>query len=367
MGALAAAWRHHPAHGRGIAQAELAEQLGLSQGQLSRLEAGRNKVISLDRLQHWARVLGIPAELLWFAVDHPPLGGADRLPDVRRSEFLQMSGLAVAGAALPAVSRPHTVTEHEAAEWLAWEVWQSGQPAHVADMPLQVARALGAVGQDGAPVTGPTMSASGQVVGDDGYYRFTQPSFVDFYVGRRIFGSLAAGKSRLLATAQTTYATDHVLRQFVARDERSVASLGRWMTHGANPVLRVNAAGVLAKLGRARAVEAAVAQLKVHRPTRHRYLTAVAHRVLGLDWQHAGQLATGAESAVALPAVHVRPLVQELTNPSDGAARWCAASLLAGSNSDHARTALLGALRSESCTETVRSMGAVLAGHPSIY
>ncbi|MBF6176599.1 helix-turn-helix domain-containing protein [Nocardia blacklockiae] len=67
IGAVLRAWRHHEIHGlRPIPQTVLARALGITQGQLSRIENGRNRVRDLDKLSHYARVLGAPAELLWF-------------------------------------------------------------------------------------------------------------------------------------------------------------------------------------------------------------------------------------------------------------------------------------------------------------
>ncbi len=70
IGAVLRAWRHHEIHGlRPIPQTVLARALGITQGQLSRIENGRNRVRDLDKLSHYARVLGAPAELLWFELD----------------------------------------------------------------------------------------------------------------------------------------------------------------------------------------------------------------------------------------------------------------------------------------------------------
>ncbi|MET9314195.1 helix-turn-helix transcriptional regulator [Kribbella sp. NPDC003505] len=67
MGALLYAYRSHPTHGhRPLPQTVLSNWLGITQSQLSRLESGRNRVRELDKLEHYARVLGIPADVLWF-------------------------------------------------------------------------------------------------------------------------------------------------------------------------------------------------------------------------------------------------------------------------------------------------------------
>lgn len=73
MGTVVAAYRRHPVHGRrALAQALVADWLGITQGQLSRIESGRNKVRDLDRLRTYAATLQIPPSLLWFETDQPP-------------------------------------------------------------------------------------------------------------------------------------------------------------------------------------------------------------------------------------------------------------------------------------------------------
>ena len=85
MSVVVRAYRRHPAHGRSpLPQADVAYWLGISQGQLSRIEAGRNSVRDLDKLVNYARRLHIPSELLWFEVDDEPQrprgNGLVRLP-----------------------------------------------------------------------------------------------------------------------------------------------------------------------------------------------------------------------------------------------------------------------------------------------
>lgn len=70
MGRVARAYRRHPLHepiyGRnGITQALLGQWVGLTQPQVARLEHGAASK-HLDTLTHWARVLRIPPDLLWF-------------------------------------------------------------------------------------------------------------------------------------------------------------------------------------------------------------------------------------------------------------------------------------------------------------
>ncbi|WP_330233043.1 helix-turn-helix domain-containing protein [Nocardia sp. NBC_00508] len=65
MGRVIAAYRNHPAHGRPLSQTEVASWVGLTQGQLSRIENGP-PLADLGKLVQWAKVLTIPANLLWF-------------------------------------------------------------------------------------------------------------------------------------------------------------------------------------------------------------------------------------------------------------------------------------------------------------
>ncbi|QFZ22059.1 helix-turn-helix domain-containing protein [Saccharothrix syringae] len=85
MGALLAAYRHHPQHVSRVTQDRMASWLGISQAQLSRYETGENPIDRIDRLRHFARVLGVPGDRLWFdRVGIPSQAGPDRgaPPDV---------------------------------------------------------------------------------------------------------------------------------------------------------------------------------------------------------------------------------------------------------------------------------------------
>ncbi|MGH3623626.1 MAG: helix-turn-helix domain-containing protein, partial [Sciscionella sp.] len=70
MGKVMHAFRTHPYHGRDISQESAAGWVGLSQSGLSRIENGE-PLSNLGKLMRWAHVLGIPDDLLWFAVSSP--------------------------------------------------------------------------------------------------------------------------------------------------------------------------------------------------------------------------------------------------------------------------------------------------------
>jgi tetratricopeptide (TPR) repeat protein len=67
MGAVIAAYRNHPFHGRPLRQETVARWMGLTQAQLSRIENGP-AIKDLDKLIQWATLLEIPAHLLWFQI-----------------------------------------------------------------------------------------------------------------------------------------------------------------------------------------------------------------------------------------------------------------------------------------------------------
>lgn len=68
MGTVVRAYRYHPAHGhKALPQEVVSRWLGtVTQSQLSRIESGRNRVDTLDKLIHYARSLKMPTDLLWF-------------------------------------------------------------------------------------------------------------------------------------------------------------------------------------------------------------------------------------------------------------------------------------------------------------
>jgi hypothetical protein len=146
------------------------------------------------------------------------------------------------------------------------------------------------------------------------------------------------------------------------------------MMRAPSPVLRVNSAGVLAKLGLPEFSDRVVTSLKRDADTRHLYLTAVTSRVLGMAWDEADSLAAMVEADPQPPthslisgktAVYADRLAAEIHNPRDDAARWCAVVLLnqfRHAAPEKTTEALCQALQVERNTETLRSIGALLAG-----
>lgn len=177
-----------------------------------------------------------------------------------------------------------------------------------------------------------------------------------------IANDVAAGRSDFLTGLQTTHATDKAVAALIAQDSGSVASLVKWAGGGKDSLLRVNAAGILAKMRSPTVDNEAVSVLRADGGVRELYLTAVAARVLSLPWDDAASLAAGDGRLPSADAVAA--FSAELSDPADAGARWCSAVLLARTR-DHdpaVTDALVGALRSESSREVLRTIGSALAG-----
>lgn len=101
MGQVFYSYRTHPWHGRVISQGTMAEWLGLTQAQLSRIESGKPPQ-DLTKLMSWAHRLAIPGDLLWFKLPGTRSAATKLLPS-QRSERAANDGV------LPVVVNGHTV------------------------------------------------------------------------------------------------------------------------------------------------------------------------------------------------------------------------------------------------------------------
>ncbi|MGQ0777576.1 MAG: hypothetical protein ACT4NY_24730 [Pseudonocardiales bacterium] len=116
MGRVARAYRTHPHHyavygPSGISQTLLGQWLGLRQPQVSRFETGP-ALQHLDTLQHWARIMRIPPELLWF--DMP--GQTRELTTAEPTATALLAPVSNGVLALPAQAngaQPASHAEHE--------------------------------------------------------------------------------------------------------------------------------------------------------------------------------------------------------------------------------------------------------------
>lgn len=138
--------------------------------------------------------------------------------------------------------------------------------------------------------------------------------------------SIAGSDPVPLARVQTTHGADIVTASMA--DKASAVHLRRWMLDGDVPILRVNAAGILAKLpGQGQADQ--VARVLAHdEEVRHLYMTAVTSRVCAVDWTTAGRI-------VSQPAAYghradflATRFAREALNPRDSGARWCSSVML---------------------------------------
>ncbi|WP_432847242.1 helix-turn-helix domain-containing protein [Amycolatopsis sp. CA-161197] len=93
-----------------VKQADLAAWLGITQGQLSKLERSPAAIHDLVKLQKWAEALRVPADLLWFSGPQegparltasvgPAEGAAQELSDVPRRDLLKSAGALAVSAA----------------------------------------------------------------------------------------------------------------------------------------------------------------------------------------------------------------------------------------------------------------------------
>lgn len=84
-----------------VSQATIGRWLGMTQAQVSRLEApGARPPSNLHNLERWAKALHVPPALLWFDVSHTPDESdepelAASLEDVQRRQFFKSAGASV--------------------------------------------------------------------------------------------------------------------------------------------------------------------------------------------------------------------------------------------------------------------------------
>lgn len=162
---------------------------------------------------------------------------------------------------------------------------------------------------------------------------------------QELFASIAAGDAQPLARIQTSHATDLSLGNLVTAERPVMWRLARWADDGDSDILRVNAAGVLAKTSDLEFAGIPAKLLAHDRDVRTRYLRALVAR-------------TGRDRT---------QLIAEVRNPADSGARWCAGWLLARDGSAESRHALTQALRSDPVIENVRAFGLMLNGETNDF
>ncbi|HXT45191.1 MAG TPA: helix-turn-helix transcriptional regulator [Pseudonocardiaceae bacterium] len=144
-------------------------------------------------------------------------------------------------------------------------------------------------------------------------------------IATELTASIAGNDPGPLAAVQTTHGTDLAIATLA--DRGTVAHLKRWLSDGDNPVLRVNAAGILAKLpGQVEAFQVTAA-LTRDLDVRRRYMAAVIARVCGLDWPVAARFADD-PAGFPQPVLVAQRFAREVVSDRDAGARWCAAVML---------------------------------------
>jgi transcriptional regulator with XRE-family HTH domain len=139
--------------------------------------------------------------------------------------------------------------------------------------------------------------------------------------------SIAGSDFGPLTTVQTTHGTDLVIASLV--DKPSTLKLKRWMFDGETPILRVNAAGILAKTPGQSSANAISEVLEHDLEARNLYSTAVAARACAIPWSSASRLASGTARLTQKQAHFIATrLADEVLNPRDAGARWCSAVML---------------------------------------
>lgn len=148
-------------------------------------------------------------------------------------------------------------------------------------------------------------------------------------VASEMASSLALHDPGPLADLQTTHGTDLVIARKVGGDRATTGALLRWMNDGDSPLLRVNAAGILAKTPSQSSAETVARILTHDDDVRRLYMTAVVSRVGSLDWSEAERVATHPSALTPRQARLLAPrLATETVNPRDAGARWCSAVML---------------------------------------
>lgn len=139
--------------------------------------------------------------------------------------------------------------------------------------------------------------------------------------------SISTGDIGPLTQVQTTHGTDLVIASLT--DRAATRRLRTWMLDGESEILRVNAAGILAKIPDQDIAEQVASILANDDDTQRLYKTAVIARVGALPWSTASKLATGqAQPSTKQAHFLAARFANEALNPRDAGARWCSAAML---------------------------------------
>ena len=365
----------------GYSQTRIAQSVGKSQPQVSEImnSAVPHRAFNLDVVHRHANAFRMPlhARLLFLGITAGEIEQEakriDRREELRRRELLRaalaLSATGVANWQDFSQRMIAKMTDRDYLKWFAWELHLGNAIAcDPASLPSELAE--WAVAEAALPVPGFVYRDQ------NGSLQLVDHALKDILIAQTLSADILLKESTRFALVQTSHATDNILGRFIASERQYGVTLQRWMTDSPDPVLRVNSAGVLAKIQESDASEAALAQLGKDTDTRLRYTTAVASRVLGMDWTSAerrAQLVGSSSLWRDLPSTMalktIRALARELSSSADAGARWCSAVLLSSFRDDYPgeiRDAFHEVLPTESSREVLRAVSRSLAGKDTI-
>lgn len=164
----------------------------------------------------------------------------------------------------------------------------------------------------------------GENVNRRDFFRVTSLVASNAKVASDLVASLAGNDCGPLMTVQTSHGIDVAIATMA--DRKTVGNLHRWLDD-ASPVLRVNAAGILAKVPAQTEAGVVASLLTRDSEVRTLYMTAVVARVCGLDWSLAAELAAKPEK-FPQPTLAAQRFAHEAVSDRDAGARWCSAAML---------------------------------------
>jgi hypothetical protein len=242
--------------------------VGKSQPQVSEImnsDKRPHQASNIDVLHRHASAFGMPlhCRLVFLGITAAQVEREaeriERREDLRRRELLRAAlALSATGAAewhnfsSKMIAR---MTDRDYLKWFAWELHLRGTcSARVESLPPELTE--WAVAEASLPVPGFVH------YGEDRELRLIDDSLKDLLVAQTLSSDLILGEPHRFAVVQTSHATDRLLQQFVRTDASYSRQLQSWMEVAPDPVLRVNSAGVLAKISDSESAEASVAHLR---------------------------------------------------------------------------------------------------------
>jgi transcriptional regulator with XRE-family HTH domain len=165
----------------------------------------------------------------------------------------------------------------------------------------------------------------GDVVRRRDFFGVTALAAANAAIVTELSASIAGSDALPLGVTQTTYGVDRAIAAMV--DQGAHRALRRWAVDDPDPVIRVNATGILAKVTGQGPADMVIGILGRDSDVRERYITAVVARICALDWGTASNVVADPAS-VRRPTLMAERLGLEAVNPFDAGARWCSGAML---------------------------------------